>query len=555
MSHDSHLGESAESPQPAGRIARHRWFPRVVIAAAVLGTTAFALTDATRDYKVSVAMATFAIAAILSLVWFALYSGHSQRRRKWAVLTPLIFCALLAALVEIPPRFDGDMRLVGFNWRWAPRPDEMLPALSATNRIDAWRTTVYDFPRFLGADGRAVVNNITLETDWQAHPPEQQWLRDIGAGWSGFAVVGDYAFTQEQRGEEELVVCYRVATGDVVWSHAEAARFDGGNVQGGLGGVGPRATPTVHAGKVFAHGATGVFVCLDAVNGARLWSHDTLAENDGTNVVWGKAGSPLVVDDKVVLSVGAPNGRSLVAYNIETGELAFSGGDRQSSYASPVLTTLAGVRQILVINEDFLTSHRADDGSLLWEFPWNGKSNANPANSQPVPVGQDRVFLSKGYGHGSALLQVTKTDDGFAATPLWEPAIRAVMKTKMSNVVVFESHVYGLDGGILECIELESGARRWKRGRYGHGQIILVGDTILVLSESGDIALVRATSERYEELGRVAAIEGITWNNPALAGPFLLVRNATQAACFRLATIPNPHAASDGRAASLLGGQ
>ncbi|MEE9601798.1 MAG: PQQ-binding-like beta-propeller repeat protein, partial [Thermoguttaceae bacterium] len=243
----------------------------------------------------------------------------------------------------------------------------------------------------------------------------------------------------------------------------------------------------------------------------------------------------LVTDDLLIISAGGPSGRSLIAYNRETGDVVWNAGSDQSAYASPVLATLAGVPQILIVNQDYLVSHRLADGEQLWRNPWPGGSNSNASSSQPVVLPGDRVFISKGYRIGSSLLAIRKDDaDQFEVEPLWDPPVRAHMKTKFTNVVIRDGYVYGLDEGILECIELETGERMWKRGRYGHGQIILVGDQILVSTETGGVVLVEASPDSHRELTRFQAIEGKTWNNPALAGRYLLVRNHREAACYEL---------------------
>jgi outer membrane protein assembly factor BamB len=191
----------------------------------------------------------------------------------------------------------------------------------------------------------------------------------------------------------------------------------------------------------------------------------------------------------------------------------------------------------LSVNEDYLTAHDAASGAVLWEFPWPGNSDTDATASQPVPVGDDRVFLSKGYGGGAELIQVERGEDGnLAADSLWKN--RSVMRTKMCNIVLHGGHVYGLNEGILQCIELETGRSRWKKRRapeFGHGQILLVGNVVLLLSEHGEVILFEASPEKYRELASFQALEGITWNNPALAGNVLLVRNATEAAAFELA--------------------
>jgi hypothetical protein len=266
-------------------------------------------------------------------------------------------------------------------------------------------------------------------------------------------------------------------------------------------------------------------------------------------IVWGKSGSPLVVDDMVIVSVGAPLANSdeaaeynssLVAFDIETGEVRWAAGNRQASYATPVVAELAGERQIVVVNQGWVTGHRASDGEVLWEHPWEDEYDQNASCAQPVPIGNDRLFLSKAYGTGASLLQIERDSDGvFKVEPLWDPAVKRVMKTKFSNVAIRDGFAYGLDDVLLECIELETGKVRWKKRRtpeFGHGQIMLVGDTILVLSETGELALVAASPDEYRELASVQVLDDddVTWNNPAFAPPCLIVRNAREAACYRL---------------------
>jgi outer membrane protein assembly factor BamB len=383
-----------------------------------------------------------------------------------------------------------------------------------------------------------------LETDWSLHPPQEVWRTDVGAGWSGFAVVGDYAITQEQRGDQELVVCYRVAsdkpTGETVWSHADEIRFDPGGA-GALGGVGPRATPTIHNERVYTMGATGIVNCLDAFTGKAIWTHDTLAEHDLINIMWGKANSPLVLEDSkkgtlVVVSVGAP-GASLVAYDAETGKQVWAAGDARSSYASPIAAEILGEKLILSVNEDVVTAHQTDTGEIVWEHEWLGNSDSDASASQPIPLPGDLLFLSKGYGIGSQLLQFSRGDDGqLQAEEIWA---RKVMKTKMGNVVIKDGFVYGLDGGLMQCIDVTDGSNQWKKRRVpaiGHGQIMLVGQHIVVLSESGELILVEATPDEYREVAtmRVFPPEQVTWNNVAFSSPYLLLRNAEQAVCLKM---------------------
>ena len=486
------------------------------------------------------------VTAGLLLLWFARFGPGQKRVRQWIARSGLL--AFVAWMVVMKPVYNGDMGIYRWKLRFAADADQLLAGIAGESEASDWQTTPHDYPRFLGNGYWAEVDGVSLETDWEKHPPTEVWRREIGAGWSAFAIVGNYAVTQEQRGDHEIVSCYRVDNGEVVWTHVDEARFDPADFQGGLGGIGPRATPTIHDGKILTQGGTGIVNCLDARTGKVLWSHDTAAETGASVTTWGKSGSPLVVDDLVVVNVGAPNDEaaregynsSLVAYDLETGKLRWATGNRQASYASPLVATLAGERQIVIVNEKFITAHRVDDGSVLWEYPWADEGDSNATTTQPIPLAGDRLFLSKGYRVGSSLLKITKNADGkFAAEPLWDPPIKLVMKTKFANAVVRDGYVYGLDDVLLSCIEVETGKVQWKKRRnheFGHGQIMLIGDAILVLSETGELALVEATPDEYRELSSIQALdsEDTTWNTPAFAPPYLLIRNSRQAACYRL---------------------
>ena len=342
----------------------------------------------------------------------------------------------------------------------------------------------------------------------------------------------------EQRGDAEMVTCYAIETGRLEWAHSTAARFERLEA-----GVGPRSTPTIDEGRVYALGALGRLACLDGANGKLLWEKDLLQEygiapdDEAAAVLWGRAASPLVAGDRLIVPIGGPKGGrmvSLAAFDKRSGALLWEGGNRQVSYSSPVLATLAGTEQILIVNEATVSGHDLPSGRALWEHPWPGHTNRDPNVSQPVPIAPNLIFVSKGYGQGAMLLQLDAAADGaFTTRAAWKNP--RVMKTKFSNVALREGCVYGLSDGILECVELAHGQSKWRQGRYGHGQILLAGDLLLVLSEEGEIVLVEAAPDRANNvLGRFQAIEGLTWNNFALYGPHLLVRNAVEAACYKL---------------------
>jgi outer membrane protein assembly factor BamB len=505
------------------------WLGAVGVA---LGT--FLWSDLWTDYKNSALHVAIIVATLITSVWLLRNSGGSLRRRlSFAVIVwaPLWAISPFGIIKLVN---NGNVGVATWRWRWDPSPDELLggaPRESATPLV--WTTTPDDYPAFLGGRFWAEVPGVELETDWKKHPPQQVWKQPIGAGWSGFAIVGKHAITQEQRGPNELVVCYDLATGKIQWSHQDDVRWDPGG-SGGLGGVGPRATPTVAGGRVYSVGATGTLNCLEAPTGKLLWSHDTLREENAVQVMWGRACSPIVVGNWIVVSVGGSENNSLVAYDAASGKRVWGAGNRQSSYATPVLATLAGVEQIVVVNQDYVTSHDAATGAVLWEHAWAGNSDSNASNSQPVPVGDDRLLLSKGYSIPAQVVQVRRNGASWTTEVVWE---KSVLRTKMSNVLVRDGYVYAIDDIDLVCVELATGKRKWKSRRrpvVGNGQIMLVGDSIVVLSESGEVILVEANPKKYRELGSFPAIEGVTWNTAALSRDTLLVRNAEEAACFKL---------------------
>jgi outer membrane protein assembly factor BamB len=334
------------------------------------------------------------------------------------------------------------------------------------------------------------------------------------------------AITQEQRGAEEAIVAYDLATGAVRWVHAYPARY--ATV---VAGEGPRATPAVAGDRLVAHGATGVLTAVDRRTGRRAWQRDLPREHEAPEPEWGRSSSPLVLGDRVIVNAGGTGGRSLVAHALATGELAWAGGGDRVGYASPVLVTLAGVPQVVAFNIASVTAHEPETGAVLWEHPWPGRQ---PNVSQPLPVGDDRLLVSSGYGVGSALLRIRRDDDGaLKPTVLWESPR---LKAKFTNLVLHDGFVYGLDDGVLVCLDLETGERRWKSGRYGHGQVLLVEGVLLVQTEEGEVVLVDPQPERHVEVARFQALDGKTWNPPALAGRYLLVRNDREAAMYELPT-------------------
>jgi hypothetical protein len=380
----------------------------------------------------------------------------------------------------------------------------------------------FDWPGFRGPRRDGIVRGVRIETDWSRMPPVQLWRRPIGPGWSSFAVQGDLCYTQEQRGEDEIVACYKLATGEPVWRHRNPARFWESN-----GGAGPRATPTLSNGRVYSFGATGILNALNAANGSVLWSRNVASETNTKAPGWGFASSPLVVGDLVIVAADA----TLVAYDAATGNQRWIGPAHTGSYSSPHRTTIAGVEQILLLGGAGVISVAPANGNVLWEHAWSGGAIVQPALTADGDVLINTITMSGGAG--TRRLAIAKGPGGWTVEERWTSN---GLKPYFNDFVVHKGHAYGFDGSILACINLEDGQRKWKGGRYGNGQLVLLPDQdlMLVLSEEGELALVGATPDQFREIARSRAIEGKTWNHPVLVGDLLLVRNGEEMAAFRL---------------------
>jgi outer membrane protein assembly factor BamB len=388
-----------------------------------------------------------------------------------------------------------------------------------------------DFPQYLGPHRNCVIDDGTvLARDGTREPPQVLWRQPIGTGWSGFAIVGNRAVTLEQREENETVTCLDVLTGRQLWEHAEPVRF-----RSSISSDGPRTTPTIVDGRVFTLGATGILNCLALDSGKLLWQRKLSEDAPGPVPEWGYAGSPLVLGEKVIVSAGRPDGKSLLAYRVADGAVLWSSGSQPINYSSPAFLTLAGVPQVIMFNTVAITAHDPETGAVLWEYPWGIRQ---PHVAQPVPVGPDRVVFSSGYGVGAELLEIKRDAAGkLSPQRVWKaPTLRAMM----SSFIHRDGYLYGLDDGMLTCVELRDGTRKWKEGRYGHGQILLVGGLLLMTAESGEIVLLAPTPEAPNELGRFRVFNSKTWNPPALSGDLLLVRTDQEAACLRLPLARQP---------------
>jgi outer membrane protein assembly factor BamB len=484
--------------------------------------------------------------------------ASSGLRRASLLVAMLLGCGVFA--IVRTGGITGDA-MPDVHWRWTPTPEDRLlagtanekepvavaPAPAAllpdpaavssktpeksgitdepTNHSDeaVATKTEWDWPGFRGARRDAIIPGVSIETDWSKSPPAALWRRQIGPGWSSFAVHGNLLYTQEQRGDDEIVAAYDINTGEPVWRHRDAERFWESNA-----GAGPRGTPTFANGRIYALGATGIVNALDARDGSVVWSRNAASDTGATIPGWGFTSSPVVVNDLVIV---ATSGR-LAAYEVATGKPRWFAQTGGGSYSSPHLMTIGGIEQVLMQSSGGLTGIAPADGMQLWQHAWPQLSIVQPAlisDGDLLISGVD----SLASGVGTQRIAVSPGSSGWSVKERWTSS---GLKPTFNDVVIHKGFAFGFDGSILACIDLEDGTRKWKGGRYGHGQLVLLPDQdlLLVLSEEGELALVKATADQFTELARFKAIDGKTWNHPALVGDVLLVRNGEEMAAFRL---------------------
>ncbi len=503
-------------------LPRLRLWPAFALVGLALGIILFVRLQSDWPFQrrnlttLSVAMATG-----LGLVIWWLFGSRAPWRMRLLGLVLLILAGMAGKAAFRVKGVTGDfVPIVEARWRSAPLPSASPPPAavsSASPTADA-----LDFHQFLGPHRDAILHGPALATDWHAHPPRLLWRQPIGAGWSGFALVGERAITQEQHGPEEWITAYDRESGRRLWVHTNVARY-----HTTIAGEGPRATPTVVSNRVHTLGATGILDCLDLETGRLLWTRSLSDEHEGVAAPeWGYAGSPWVGDGLVVVQAGGPDGKSLRAYRAASGEPVWADGGGGINYGSPFRVELAGRSQFLTYGRRSLIAQDATTGSVLWEHPFG---TGMPLVANPILVSSNQILITAGYNVGAELLQVTNP-----TAPPRQCWASKRLKAKFANPVRREGFVYGLDDGMLACLDLTDGSQRWKEGRYGHGQGLWVGEIYLLMSESGDLVLLRPTPEAPNELARLQVFDSKTWNPVALRGDRLLIRNDREAVCLQL---------------------
>ena len=517
--------------------SRIRWSDRLQVVGAFLAVSVATVFIAGKNFPaMALIMYALPMVAVLWVAWLLLSYFLPWSIRRNGVLLIFLATGLCYSLMRVDG-MDGSFKST-INWRWTPTQEEkLLSELKSTAKsfeslelsdVADLKFSDGDWPGFRGPLRDSRLTGSRIRTDWETSPPKEVWKHRIGPGWSSFSVIGDKIFTQEQRGSDELVMCYGANTGTVVWEHRDATRFE--EI---VAGPGPRGTPTFHEGRLYAQGANGLLNCLNAATGKLYWSVDITKDSNATVPQWGFSSSPLICHGLVSVFAGGPGGKSVVAYRIDNGEFAWAAGEGTQSYCSTQSATIGGVEQLLISTNEGLFAFDPDSGKVIWEHRWPVEQ---ARVVQPAVLSDTDLLIGTGMSGGTRRLNVRHEDDQWIVKELWTAK---TFKPYFNDFVVSDGNLYGFDGNIFMCIGLNDGKLKWRARGYGNGQVLLLAedDLLLILTEQGEVALVQADPEKHVEISRFKAIEGKTWNHPVISHGKLFVRNAEEIACFELPMI------------------
>jgi outer membrane protein assembly factor BamB len=472
----------------------------------------------------------------MGLFLFALAAALLKKAPPAIRSTTAVLIAFAGFSVSLFLRSDGmtgDYKF-SFQSRWKQTAENAMLAAQrsapkATSQIDPNLVTTSlahpEWSEFRGADraGRSLAPKIS--TNWSTQPPKLLWKIPVGPGWSSFAVAGRMLFTQDQRGPKETVVCYDADSGKEIWK----TEFDG-RLEDPMGGPGPRATPTLANGGLYVVGSTGVFLRLNPVTGDIVWKKELTRVAGGKVPGWGFSSSPLVVGPVVIVYGGGAGEKGLLAFDTASGELRWSVPCPENSYGSPQANNILGEDSMLMFSNSGLVLLDPTNGKARLNYEWK----ITPYQAvQPHVLGNDTILLPTVMNAGTRAIRLKKSDGQYTAEELWTSR---QLKSDFVDLVTCHGHAYGNDGSLLTCVNLQTGERKWKGGRYGKGQILLLENSglLLTLSEQGKVVLVAADPSEHREIASFQALEGKTWNHPVLVGDRLYVRNSQEAAAYRV---------------------
>lgn len=376
-----------------------------------------------------------------------------------------------------------------------------------------------DWPRFLGPSANGFAPDTRISKDWTANPPKVLWSVPLtDGGYAGVSSAAGKVFVIDHKGNQDIVRAIDIKTGKDVWTYPYD---DTDKENGGFA----RATPTFDSGRLYTQSRPGILNCLDAKTGKPIWSRDLVKEFSGRRPGWDYAFSPFVDRDRLIVLPGGEKA-GIVALDKKTGKTLWQNGGNVPSYSTPVAAKIMGRPQYVIFDSVGLQGVDVATGAQLWSFPWKTGSDCNAAT--PIVMG-DSIYITTGYGHGCAVVDVTK--DG--AKLRWQ---NKEMQAHFSSPIFYKGYVYGnSDPGTLVCIDPKDGTVKWKKEGFGKGALVGVDGVLIALNGSGgDVVMVKLVPDSYQEIGRFKPLEGDCWTAPIVTNGRLVVRDKKKIVCVAL---------------------
>lgn len=402
---------------------------------------------------------------------------------------------------------------------------DLRAELASATLIEEEPPATADWPQWRGPRRDGVAHFPDLLTAWPARGPARLWQAPGGEGFSSLAVADGRACTLLRQNDQEVIVCWGANDGQEQWRFA----YD---VPAQSQFPGPRSTPTFDGSRLYTVGAAGLLHCLHAADGKVLWKRDLRAELSAPGGQWGHAFSPLVEGNLLITTPGGP-GASLAAFDKETGDLVWKALDDPPGYSSPVPFTAGGVPQVVAFTGNSIVGVAPADGKLYWRYPWATEFQVNAAtpltfHAKSSDKVLDYVFISSGYGRGCALLKIEADGGGFRARPVYEGN---QLCSHFASPVRYRDYLFGFNESTLVCLDLRSGEVRWSKSGYNKGSLLRVDHYLLVLGETGKLALMEASAEEAEPIASARPLTRRCWTMPVLAEGRLFLRDEEQVLC------------------------
>ena len=386
------------------------------------------------------------------------------------------------------------------------------------------RKITQNWEQFRGSTKNGHVQKQNLNIAWK-EIPETRWSTKCGPGHSSIITFETQIITLEQDGEEEILIARKLEDGSEIWRFAEKTKW-----YDMMSGEGPRSTPTLHEGKLYALFSNGILTCADANTGKPIWKIQTTSK-DYEFPEWGLAISPLIWNDMIILNLGGETSAAK-AYSTETGqEIWASQLSGRGVYLSPEIIKLLNEEHLIIAVEGKIAGLNPRDGKTLWEKTWKIFLN-NAQIVQPIQASKNSFILAAGYGKGAECFTVSKDSEnnGYRVQTSWKSKD---LKAKFSNPVLKDGYLYGLSENLLVCLEAETGKLMWRGKKYSYGRILLDDKHLLILGHSGVFSVVEASPDDFREISsRQLLSDARCWNGPAFVNGYLVARNGEQITCF-----------------------